>query len=255
MVSLTNAISDQRLLQACFDALALSITTNGARAPWVTREQAAFADREVWQTYFLRPELHSNWLRRKARWQRQRAERLAPGKVTTRAISFLRGQLDERISIERELLFSEQASTSNVEIYWTGAIKLREIELKALWEKAEALIKYLVFQLHLDDTASLADRSRPSTYRELQTPTAAIGLARWQFNACSHRMPKLPTGRAMSAELPPQTDRYYWDHVDELVAKSERLTTKARVANSGTSAHAVMHGKPLSRPQSGARGA
>ena len=174
MIRLTHEISDQRLLQAvtygylrsltvtyghsqlltvtycrqaCFDALALSITTNGSRAPWVTREQTAFADREVWQTYFLRPELHSNWLRRKARWQRRRAERLAPGKVTphcdllrrtatycdllrltasysrkvtTRAISFLRGQLNERISIERELLTTgysnEQTAPSNVSV-------------------------------------------------------------------------------------------------------------------------------------------
>ena len=142
-----------------------------------------------------------------------------------------------------------------MEIYWTGALKLREMELKALWERAEALIKYLVFQLHLDDSASPEDRARPSSYRELQSPTVAIGLARWQFNACSYRLPKLPTGRAMSAELPPQADRYYWDHVDELVAKSERLTTKSRVANSGTAAHAVMHAKQPSRPQSGARGA
>eukprot|EP00966_Prymnesium_polylepis_P235538 5447808-Prymnesium_polylepis.1 len=93
----------------------------------------------------------------------------------------------------------------------------------------------------MDETASAADRARPSTYREFQTPTVAVGVARWKFNACSHRLPKLSAGRA-AVELPPSHDAYYWGHVDKLVDKSEKLTTKARVQQSGTAAHSLMHG-------------
>lgn len=128
----------------------------------------------------------------------------------------------------------------SVEFYWAGAVKLRELELRERWKRSEALLRYLVFQLHKEDMVSQRDQNRPTAYPELQKPNIAIGLARWSFNAVSHRLPKYKAN-ASSVQLPPNDDSYYWEHIDRLVDLSAVLTAKSRVISSGAATFDVVY--------------
>ncbi|KAL3894714.1 MAG: hypothetical protein SGPRY_013732 [Prymnesium sp.] len=106
-VHLTSLITNQRLLRRCFDGFVVSVASSCVRG--VSVEERAWADREAWVSFFLRPGLYSSWVRRKERWERARAERMAPAKVTAVAVTDLRAQQAARVAVERDLLFNTQA--------------------------------------------------------------------------------------------------------------------------------------------------
>ncbi|KAL1522698.1 hypothetical protein AB1Y20_017674 [Prymnesium parvum] len=118
IVALSGTVKGQRLLQTCFNALAHSIlkkrqTETVPRAQEsLSVEVRATADRDTWLVHYVRPDLHSNWIRRNVRWQRARATRNAPGKVATRLLLAQRDQVNERIMIERDLLYATQVQNS-----------------------------------------------------------------------------------------------------------------------------------------------
>lgn len=121
-----------------------------------------------------------------------------------------------------------------------------------LWTRCESLAKFCVLYdpndpFAVEATPSKALGLRPFHFKELQSPIVAMGLARWIFNAISHRLPQLPAAPGQSARLPPDGDGYYWSHVGRLVARSEELTTRARVQHSAARPHEVVYS---SRPSS-----
>lgn len=131
-----------------------------------------------------------------------------------------------------------QANSNAIEHFFSSVIKLRELELRELWRRAEALIRFLIFRGLMDVEEEDADR--PTSYPEFERPYIAIGIARWEFNALSHRLPKAQPNH--TAQEPPKEDKYYWDHIEFLAQHSKELTAKARAIKSGGAVTEVFHG-------------
>ena len=98
---------------------------------------------ERWVARVLRPETHSGWQRRKSLWLRRRALRLA--REETFRLTLLGGfeMVKQRIAHEAELHFDDEARKVEEEgkmpeAYLTGALDLREKELRNLWSSCAA---------------------------------------------------------------------------------------------------------------------
>ncbi len=194
------------------------------------RELAAATELDKWVTKILRPELHTEWVRRKNRWVRRRMLRLAAESVMRQLLLAARADLDARIKHEAELHFEASADPDAMPSpYLSSALQLREFELKALWTACLALAKALVH--------SERDE-KPAWLEPLTKPFIAVGLARWMANGLSHGLPKVHAVDAAGeplkqlSTLPKPGDghkgQHYWKHHEWLLMQAKERQKAAR---------------------------
>jgi len=204
--------------------------------PWVRvvyggrRELAAATELDRWVTKVLRPELYSEWTRRKNRWVRRRMLRLASESVMRRLLLCAIDNLSSRLKHESDLHFDASSSEDAMPSpYLSSALQLREFECRANWAACMSLAKALV---HSDR------EDKPHWVEPLTKPHIAVGLARWMANATSHGLPRLLAVDAAGEEtrfpsqLPRREDSHvgklYWDHHEWLLEQAKLRQKKAR---------------------------
>ena len=141
LVKLAIKLRIARLLAKCFHAFVTGLKAkHGAWSyPWLILN--IHADLDKWACAFVRPELYSDWMRRRNRWLKRRAQRNASETVVRQEVMRMRAEVRARAAVERDLIFEYQGSQEGaIEVHWTGALQLREQLLIQLWQRAESLV-------------------------------------------------------------------------------------------------------------------
>ena len=206
MVRLALRLRDARLMATCFGAVRTGLKRQHL-AGFAEGQGKAFLianvehDIDKWAVGFVRPELHSDWMRRRHAWVRKRALRNAARSNIRLGLVAFQAELASRARRERQLVFEWQAAGGGRELgaalqqHWAGALRLREHELGRLWaQRGEPLARRVA-----DAEAMAANADFGGAGRLGAMPRCAVGLGRWLFNALSHRLPKRPPDELLGA--------------------------------------------------------
>jgi hypothetical protein len=220
LIALARNLKAIRLLAKCFSALHTGLKPAHNEDPDCWRLDNVRSDVSKWATHFMRPPLYSDWVRRRNAWLRRRALRNAIEADWRRNLVLAHANVEERIKQERTLLFEWLGKDGEhpKQVFWTGALQLREKELRKFWKQCDVLVKRL---------AIASEEQSDEYFSKLGAVSVCLGFGRWLFNALSRGMPRVGAPLPEKRLLPK-----YWKHLEDLVAKSEQLTERARLVNS-----------------------
>jgi len=220
LITLARTLKAIRLLSRCFSALRTGLKQAHSEDPDCWRLHNVRSDVSKWAAHFMRPALYSNWVRRRNAWLKRRAMRNAIEADWRRNLVLAHADVEARIKQERTLIFEwlGQAGEHPKQVYWTGALQLREVELRKSWKQCDVLVKRLAIAAEERSDAFLA---------ALGASCLCIGIGRWLFNALARGIPRMGAPLPEKREMPT-----YWAHLEELVDKSQALTERARLVNS-----------------------
>ena len=206
MVRLALRLRDARLMATCFRAVHTGLKRRHL-AGFAEGQGRAFLianvehDIDKWAVGFVRPELYSDWMRRRHAWMRKQALRNAARNNIRLGLIGFQAELEARTRHERQLIFEWQAAGGGRELgaelhqHWAGALRLREQELGQLWaQRGEPLARKVA-----DAEAMAANADFGGEGNLGAMPRCAVGLGRWLFNALSHRLPKRPPDELLGA--------------------------------------------------------
>jgi hypothetical protein len=195
------------------------------------RELSAALELDKWVLTLSRAaESHAGWLRRKSCWVRRRTIKHTSQSKMRKLLLAVFEDLFERIKHEAELHFKEAENPDAMpSAYLSGALQLREYELKALWAAGMSMAKALVYA---------EENEIPTGLEPLAKPLIAVGIGRWMANSLSYGLPRVhaldpatrePTNKL--SRLPQPNDgplaQKYWRHYDFLILQAKERSQAA----------------------------
>ena len=153
-----------------------------ARAYAAGGDPACEIEIDLWLTKLLKPRTEAEWQRAKNQLTVRIQRRMQSRSQMRRGLLSLKEEVESRIDLEANLHYANPGKLGDKGTqYLTGALRLREYELKNLLAASGALAK----ALHHTDT-----EERPWLTEAFRPPHIALGIARWMFNGLSYRLPK-----------------------------------------------------------------